>query len=76
MTIADLTKLSVPASEVLAGDWTRYNGFRRVVSVEHVTETRGRGSKKRSQLVRVDLVRADGSSDPLPPEHQVAVMRP
>jgi hypothetical protein len=46
-TIADMTRLKVPAREVQAGDWTTFSGSRLVVEVRFM-------SRKRIGLVRVN----------------------
>ncbi len=68
-------RMIVPATEVVAGDFTTRTGYRCVVGVDHVLG--GRGSKRR--CVEVRLQRYDGGhTDPLDrllPDAPVVVYR-
>ncbi len=65
----------IEAQDILPGDFTTASGFRRVVAVEPVMTTSGRGSKRHTHLTGVLLHRAVGDPDELAPDELCRVYR-
>lgn len=65
-----------PASEVKAGEWTVFSGYRRVMSVAEGWVTEGRGKKRRTYLSKITLERVDGTVDRLDPDTELTIYAP
>lgn len=75
MSAVSYLSRTIPARLIVAGDFTRFNGFRWVVSVEHIWSTEGRGNGRASNFTKVLLHRSDDTVDELTPYAELSVRR-